>query len=137
MPRLREHNANGRKSDSGTLRSRAALIPSSSPLERALRSARISQGEFARLLGVSHAAILRWCAGTRRPPPQAYGLLATLLAPGQTLQLQREHEAWLAEHRAAARFTFTTKLPLGVSHEEAEHVVAEAFAGLAQRETLP
>jgi transcriptional regulator with XRE-family HTH domain len=111
--------------------------PDASPFERALRSEEISQAEFARRMGVAETAVSRWCAGVRRPPPQAYALLATFLAPGQALQLQREHEAWLAQREASARFTFITKLPEGVDRNEAEHVVAEAFARLAQRETLP
>jgi hypothetical protein len=70
-------------------------------------------------MGVADRAVSRWCAGIRRPPPQAYVLLATFLAPGQALQLQREHEVWLAQHEAAARFIFMAELPEGVDHNEA------------------
>ncbi len=117
-----------RRSDRGI-----APTPDVSPFQRALWPAGTFQVEFARQLGVNHAAIPQWCAGTRRPPPEAYALLATLLAPGQALQLQCEHEAWLTEREAAARFTFTAKLPDGVTHEQAEHEVAEGLRTVGRR----
>jgi len=98
-----------------------------SPLEKAARRLGLSQADISRRLQVSESAVSRWLKGLREPSP-ALLLLLGVDGLGQEMSEWRRGRGLLA----ADQFRFETKLPAGLTKEQARTACLEAIRGLGK-----
>jgi len=101
-----------------------------SPLELARRASGLTLKEVAARLGSTQAAASRWIAGKREAPLGLYLLLSIPHEQERMEEWRRAHG--LLKRRGETRFEITTRLPAGMSIEEARQACLQAIASLRE-----